>query len=125
MISLPSGSFTFDGFGSRDAVAELDVGTAAGHVRRDRDRARLARARDDLGLALVVLRVQHVVLEAAAAEHLRQRLRRVDARRADEHRVAELVQPARLLDDRVVLLAPRLVDEIVPVVADRSAGSSG
>ena len=32
--------------------------------------------------------------------------------------IAELVQPARLLDDRVVLLAARLVDEIVPVVAD-------
>ena len=35
-----------------------------------------------------------------------------------EHRVAEVVQPPRLLDDRVVLLAARLVDEIVPVVAD-------
>jgi hypothetical protein len=32
--------------------------------------------------------------------------------------IAELVQPARLLDDRVVLLAARLVDEVVPVVAD-------
>ena len=37
----------------------------------------------------------------------------------------ELVQAARLLDDRVVLLAPRLVDEVLPVVADASAGSSG
>src|SRR5690606_22640155 len=41
------------------AVAQLDVGTAAGHIRRDRDRALLARERDDLGFALVVLRVQH------------------------------------------------------------------
>ena len=62
--SLPSGSFTFDGFGLRDAGAEFDVGAAAGHVRRDRDRARLARARDDLRLALVVLRVEHVVRAA-------------------------------------------------------------
>ena len=49
-----------------DALAEFDVGAAAGHVRRDRDRARLTRVRDDLRLALVVLRVQHVVLQAAA-----------------------------------------------------------
>ena len=53
----------------------------------------------------------------AAAEHLRQRLRRIDARRADEHRKPEIVQPARLLDDRVVLLAPRLEDQILPVLA--------
>ena len=32
--------------------------------------------------------------------------------------IAEVVQPARLLDDGVVLLAARLVDEIVPVLAD-------
>ena len=44
-----------------DALAELDVDAAAGHVRRDRDRARLARVLDDLALALVLLRVQHVV----------------------------------------------------------------
>ena len=83
LISFPSGSLTFDGFGSRHAGAEFDVGSAAGHVRRDRDRARLTGARHDLRLALVVLRVEHVVLQSGAAEHLGQRLRRLDARRAD------------------------------------------
>ena len=48
-----------------EILAQFDVGAAAGHVGRDRDRARLARARHDLRLALVVLRVQHVVLEPA------------------------------------------------------------
>ena len=43
------------------ALAELDVDAAAGHVRRDRDRAGLARVLDDLGLARVLLRVQDVV----------------------------------------------------------------
>ena len=48
-------------------LAELDVDAAAGHVRRDRDRAALARADDDLRLALVLLRVQDVVLDARCA----------------------------------------------------------
>src|SRR4029078_4527338 len=47
------------------ALAELDVDAAAGHVRRDRDRAGLAGVRDDLALALVLLRVQDVVRDAA------------------------------------------------------------
>ena len=32
--------------------------------------------------------------------------------------IAELVQALRLLENRVVLLAPRLVDQVLPVVAD-------
>ena len=52
------------------AVAELDVGTAAGHVGRDRDGAGLARVLDDLGLALVVLGVQDLVLDALALEQV-------------------------------------------------------
>jgi hypothetical protein len=56
------------------ADTELDVGTAAGHVRRDRDRAGLAGLRHDLRLALVVLGVEHVVRQATALKQLRQRL---------------------------------------------------
>ena len=67
-----------------DARPELDVGAAAGHVRRDRDVAALARLRDDLGLALVVLGVQHLVLDPAALEHLGELLGLLDRRRADE-----------------------------------------
>ena len=67
-------------FGSRSALstpsacsghelgvaAEQDVGAAAGHVGGDRDRAEAAGLGDDLGLVLVVLGVQHDVLDAAA-----------------------------------------------------------
>ena len=56
-----------------DALAELDVDAAAGHVRRDRDRAGLAGVLDDLGLALVLLRVQHVVRDPRAASAARER----------------------------------------------------
>ena len=51
-------------------AAEDDVDAAAGHVRRDRDGALAARLRDDLRLALVLLRVQDVVLDAAARQKL-------------------------------------------------------
>ena len=77
------------------AFAELDVDTAAGHVRRDRDRAELARVLDDLRLARVLLRVQDVVRDALPREQLREVLRRLDGDRADEHRLPLL---AALLD---------------------------
>ncbi len=66
----------------------------------------------------MVLGVQHVVHEPRALHELGQRLRRVHAGGADEHRISQLVQASCLLDDGVVLLAPRLEDEIVAVVAD-------
>ena len=50
------------------ALAELDVDAAAGHVGGDRDGARLAGVLDDLGLALVLLGVEHVVRHAVALE---------------------------------------------------------
>ena len=43
------------------AAAEHDVGAAAGHVGRDRDRLGPARLGDDLGFARVLLGVQHLV----------------------------------------------------------------
>src|SRR5581483_8984288 len=46
-------------------AAEEDVRSAARHVRRDRDPALASRLRDDLRLALVLLRVQDVVRHAA------------------------------------------------------------
>ncbi len=48
-------------------AAQDDVGAAAGHVRGDRHRALAAGLGDDLRLALVVLGVQHLVLDAALA----------------------------------------------------------
>jgi hypothetical protein len=44
-----------------EVAAELYVGAAAGHVRRDRHGARPAGLHDDLGLALVEFGVQHLV----------------------------------------------------------------
>ncbi len=42
-----------------DIAAELNVGAAAGHVGRDRDRARHAGFGDDIGFLFVEARVEH------------------------------------------------------------------
>ena len=99
-------------------AAEDDVDAAARHVRRDRDRVLAAGLRDDLRLALVLLRVQDVVLDAAAREQLRQVLGRLDGDRADEHRLAVLVALGDVVEHRGELRFLRPVDEVV-VVASR------
>ena len=53
----------------RHAFAELNVGAAARHVRRDRDRPRLPGALDDLGFLHVELRVEHVVRNFFPLQH--------------------------------------------------------
>ena len=77
------------------AAVELDVGAAAGHVGRDRHRAALPGLGHDLGLALVVLGVQHVVVDPAALQQPAEQLADLDRRRAHQHRQAELVQARR------------------------------
>ncbi len=99
------------------ALAELDVDAAAGHVRRDRDRAGLARVLDDLGLARVLLRVEDGVLDPLARQQLREVLRRLDRDRADEHRLARLRALLDVAGDGGELPLLRLEDEVVLVEA--------
>ena len=70
-------------------AAEQDVGAAAGHVGGDGDRVLAARLRDDLRFLLVVLGVEHDVLDAAQLQQLRQPLRLLDRDRADQDRPAD------------------------------------
>src|SRR5439155_14190139 len=106
-----------------DSFTKLDVDAAAGHVRRDRDRVRLAGVLDDLALPLVLLRVQDVVRDAAPLEQLREVLRFLDRDRADEDRLALLVALDDVVDDGVELRLLGLEDEIVLVGAgDRHVG---
>src|SRR3954447_4512794 len=99
------------------AVAELDVDSAAGHVRRDRDGALLPGARDDLRLARVLLRVEDVVRDALTREQLAQILRRLDSDRPDEDRLALLVPFLDVAHDCHELPLLRLEDEVVLVIA--------
>ncbi len=98
-------------------AAEDDVGAAARHVGRDRDRVLATGLGDDEGLALVVLGVEDRVRDVGAIEQLVDDLRLLDARGADQDRLAALVALADLLDDRLELAALVLVDDVVLVLA--------
>ena len=69
-------------------AAQDDVGAAAGHVGGDGDRAEAAGLGHDLGLALVVLRVQHHVLDALLLQQGREVLGLLDGDGAHQHRAA-------------------------------------
>ncbi len=69
-------------------AAEDDVGAAAGHVGGDGHGVFAAGLGDDLGLAFVVLGVEHLVLDAAAAEHRRELFAFFDRHGADQDRPA-------------------------------------
>ncbi len=56
-------------------AAQHDVGTTAGHVGGHGDRPELAGLGDDLGLLLMVLGVEHIVLDALLGQQLREDLR--------------------------------------------------
>ena len=108
-------------FGARHefgVAAQQDVRAAAGHVRRDRDGALAARLRDDLGFLLVVFRVEHLVLDAAALEHRAQLLGLLDRDRADQHRLALFVVLDDVFDDGVEFALFGLVDDVRAVLAD-------
>ena len=96
-----------------DFLGQLDVGASAGHVGGDGHRAGLARLRDHFRLALVHLRVQDLVLDAAHAKHLRQQFADFDRGRAHEDGTALVAQLHHVFDDRIEFFALGLVDEIV------------
>ena len=101
-----------------EVAAQLDVGAAAGHVGGHGHDAALAGASDDVRLALPVadLGVEHAVLDLALGEQVREVLGLLDRGRADQDRLALLVQALDLVRDRLPLLAHGAVDEVVGVV---------
>ena len=104
-----------------DAVAELDVGTAARHVGRDRHLGFLARVLDDLSFLLVILRVENVALDALAPQHRREQFALFDRTRTDENRAALAVLGDDLVDDGIELGLLRLVHDIGVVFASHRA----
>ena len=99
-------------------AAQEDVDAAAGHVRGDGDRRQLPGLGDDLGFPVVLLRVQHLVRDAALLELARELLRLLDRDGADQHRLALLVAFGDVVDRGVVLRVFRLVDVVGVVDAD-------
>ena len=104
--------------GLHHALAQLDVGTAAGHVGGDGDRARLPGLRDDARLFGVVPGVEHLVGHAPPLQHLGQMLRLLHRDGAHQDRLAPLVAVGDELGRGLELGLLGLVDEVVAVVAD-------
>ena len=107
-------------------TAEFDVGAAAGHVGGDRDPAELAGLADDLGLARVLARVEHVVRDALAGEQFREALADIDRDGSHQHRLADRVQLFDLADDAFELLLLAAEDQVGQIGADhRPVGRDG
>ena len=106
-----------------DIAAELDVGASAGHVGGDRHRPGPAGLGDDMGLALMLARVQHGVLDLLLLEPFGEELGFLDRDGADEDRLAALLLLADRLDDSPELVVLVLVEFVVVVASpDRAVG---
>ena len=93
-------------------AAEQDVGSAARHVRRDRDGGLAPGLRDDLRFLRVILGVQNDVPDAALLEQLREPLGLLDRDRADETGPPFLLLLQDVGDDGFVFLALGAVDGV-------------
>src|SRR5579871_3304489 len=99
-------------------AAEHDVGAAARHVGRDGHRAEAPGLGDDLGLALVVLGIEHGMPDAGLLELIGHALGFLDRYRADQHRLPALVAVLDFLDNRVELLVLGFIHDVVVVDAN-------
>src|ERR1700682_1265100 len=94
----------------RNAIAELNVGAAAGHVGGNRHGPRLTRALHDFRLLHVVLGVEDVVRYFFPLQHPAEQLGSLHAHGADQNRLGSRVAFLDLIDDGIVFFAARLVD---------------
>ena len=99
-------------------TAQHDIGTTAGHVGGDGDRTVLARLCDDLRFLLVVLGVEHLMLDAVALEQGAQLLGGLDRDGADQDRLALGVALLNLFDNGVEFASAGLVDDVRQIGSD-------
>ena len=100
-----------------DLIGEFDVRTTARHVGGDGHGAGLTGFSHDFSLALVELGVQHLVLDVPDVEHAREQFADLDRGRTHEDRSAGFAEGYDVIDDGVVLLALRFVDEVFAVIS--------
>src|SRR5690606_20124380 len=98
-------------------AAQQDVGTTAGHVGGDGDGTRATGLGDDLGFLVVVLGVEHLVLDAFLLQQARDVFGAFDGRRAHQDRATVVLTILDIGDDRRVLLFLGQVDQVVVVLA--------
>src|SRR5512133_29436 len=99
-------------------AAEHDVRTATSHVGGNGDCPFAPRLSNDVRFILVVLGIQHVMLDALLLENSADRAALFYARRADQDRPPLLVLFEDLADDGRKLLTLGLVDDVLKVLAN-------
>ncbi len=115
---MPGGADDGETAGSLHLGAELDIGTTARHVGGDGDLPALARLGHDFRFPRVLLRIQHVRMQAAEAHHTGQQFGGFHIRRTHEDRTACVGEFHHAVDDGVELALLGLVDDVILVVAD-------
>ena len=98
-----------------EIATKLDVGAAPSHVGGDGDGTGHACLGDDLRLFGVEARIQHLMLNPAAFQNRRKRLRFLDADRADKHRLATLAAIGDQINDSVVTFLACPVDLVIMI----------
>ncbi len=96
-------------------TTELNVGSAACHVRGDGDGGGASGLRNDRRFLLVITRVQNAVLDFCFLQRFRKFFRLVDGNRSDEDRLLTVLRVADKLDDRAVFFLERFVNLVVMV----------
>ena len=99
-------------------IVQLDIGTTAGHVRRNSDGAVHAGIGNDLRFHLMELGIQDVVLNTRSLEHLREKLRHFDRDRADQNRLSLGVSLFDRINHCLILFSLGLIDRVIIVHAD-------
>src|SRR5271157_728582 len=99
-------------------ASEEDVSAPACHVGRDGHGLQPARLSNNLSLAFMLLRVQYMVRDPFAFEHLSQTFRLVYGQGTDKNRTAHRVQLLDLLGSRFEFFLFRPVDHVRMIRAD-------
>ena len=118
MVPLASSSCSREALG---VAAEEDVDAAPRHVGGDGDRAEAPCLGDHVGLPLVLLGVQHPVLDAPLLQQPRHLLGLLDRDGADQYRLAAAGPLGDVVGGSLELGRLALVDEVGLVEADHGA----
>ena len=100
-----------------DAATEHDVGAATGHVGGDGHHLRPAGLGHDLGLACMLLGIEHLMRQADFFQQRRQQLGVLDRGGAHQHRLTAAIAILDVADDGLVLLLHRAINLIVVILA--------
>ena len=99
-------------------AAQQNIGTAAGHVGGNGNRALAARLRHDVRFALVILGVQHFVPDAHAFQDARKLLGFFNRNRAHQHRLAVFLKFLDFFGRVAEFLFFGAVDHVLEFFAD-------